>query len=119
MKITLEMSKGAYSVAKKIYAGKLSRNAGKQEIAKTTGMNETSAQAFITIFLGMMEGKTYKRAFNNETNRFLLESIKVDYGDQYFIRALSAAQKHIDYYSTLGKGNLTGLQDIVGELSQL
>ncbi|WP_219836140.1 hypothetical protein [Paenibacillus sp. R14(2021)] len=113
MKITIEMSKGAYPIAKKVYAGQLSRFDGKVEINKSTGMNEGSAQAFLVIFLAMMNGETYKRAFNNETNDFLLESIKQDFGLYYYNNALNAVQKHINYYSTLGKGNLTGLQRIV------
>jgi len=49
-KITMEMSKGAYEIAKKVYSGKLTRNEGKVEINKVTGMHEGSALAFITIF---------------------------------------------------------------------
>lgn len=79
MAITMEMSKGAYEIAKKVYSKQLSRIQGAIEINKQTGMNEASAGAFITIFMGMMEGEVYKRAFNNPTNRFLLESIKKDY----------------------------------------
>lgn len=79
-------------------------------------MNEGSAQAFITIFLAMMRGEEYKRAFNNGTNKFLLESIRKDYGEDYFKNALNAVQKHIDYYSTLGKGNLKGLQSIINQM---
>ncbi|MEQ6391291.1 hypothetical protein RZN22_18625 [Bacillaceae bacterium S4-13-58] len=116
MKITMEMSRGAYEIAKKVYSGKMTRNEGKIEINRATGMSEGSAQAFITIFLAMMDGEEYKRAFNNDTNRFLLESIRRDYGEGAFKDALNAVQKHIDYYSTLGKGNLSGLQRIVDEL---
>lgn len=116
MKITLDMSKGAYEIAKDIYFGKLTRNEGKIKINGVTGMNEGSAQAFITIFLAMMNGEEYKRAFNNETNKFLLESIRRDFGQDSFNSALNAVQKHINYYSTLGKGNLSGLQQIVDEL---
>ncbi|WP_042147208.1 hypothetical protein [Paucisalibacillus sp. EB02] len=116
MGITMEMSKGAYEIAKIVYSGKLTRSEGKIEINKVTGMNEGSAQAFITIFLAMMDGEVYKRAFNNATNRFLLESIKEDYGDKAFNRALAAVQQHIDYWSTLGKGNLSGLQRIVDQM---
>jgi 5-methylcytosine-specific restriction protein A len=116
MKITIEMSKGAYEIAKKVYSGKISRSEGKIEINKVTGMNEGSAQAFITIFLAMMNGEEYKRAFNNDTNKFLLESIQKDFGEDYLQRALDAVQKHINYYSTLGKGNLTGLQAIVNKM---
>mgnify|MGYP005829066643 CR=1 FL=1 len=117
MKITLEMSKGAYEIAKKVYYEKMTRSEGKVEINRVTGMSEGSAQAFITIFLAMMNSEGYKRAFNNETNKFLLESIRNDFGDATYKKALIAVQKHIDYYSTLNKGNLTGLQKIVNEMS--
>ncbi|ANU21465.1 hypothetical protein BBI15_15410 [Planococcus plakortidis] len=116
MKITMEMSEKAYPIAKRVFAGHLTRNNGKIEINRISGMNEGSAQAYIMIFLAMMSGEEYKRAFNNETNKFLLESIRKDYGEQRFVNALNAVQKHIDYYSTLNKGNLTGLQTIVDEL---
>lgn len=116
MKITMEMSNGAYELAKIVYAEQLTRNEGKERIAKETGMNEGSAQAFITIFLAMMDGVVYKRAFNNETNKFLLESIRKDYGEAAWHNALNAAEKHIKYYSTLGKGNLIGLQTIVDNM---
>lgn len=112
----MEMSEGAYEIAKKLYLGKTTRNEGKIEINKVAGMNEGSAQAFITIFLAMMDGKEYKRAFNNETNKFLLENIRKDFGEDYYKNALAAVQKHINYYATLGKGNLTGLQTIVNQM---
>ena len=112
----MEMSERAFSIAKKVFTGELTRNDGKSEIHRVSGMNEGSAQAYITIFLAMMDGKEYKRAFNNKTNKFLLESIRKDYGEQRFTNALNAAQKHINYYATLNKGNLTGLQRIVDQL---
>lgn len=112
----MEMSKGAYGIAKKVYSGQITRNEGKIEINRATGMSEGSAQAFITIFIAMMDGEEYKRAFNNATNKFLLESIRQDFGQGYYKNALNAVQKHIDYYSTLGKGNLSGLQKIKNEM---
>lgn len=116
MKITMEMSKGAYEIAKKVYSEHIERSKGQVEINRVTGMNEGSAQAFITIFLAMMDGEVYKRAFNNDTNKFLLESIRQDFGEDSFKKALSAVQQHISYYSTLGKGNLSGLQKIVNQM---
>ena len=103
LKITLEMSKDAYEIAKRVYWGQLTRTEAKIDINKVTGMSEGSAQAFITIFLAMMNGVEYKRAFNNATNKFLLEKIRQDFGSEAYKNALSAVQKHIDYYSTLGK----------------
>lgn len=119
MKITLEMSVRAYPYAKQVYLNQLTRTDGTLKINETTGMALGSAQAFVTIFLAMMTGSAYKRAFNNVTNQFLLESIRNDFGDTYFQKALQATQGHIDYYSTLEKGNLTGLQRIVDRLRKL
>ncbi|GIO34661.1 MULTISPECIES: hypothetical protein [Paenibacillus] len=107
-KITLEMSKGAYEIAKKVYSNQMTRTAGSVEINRVTGMNQSSAHAFITIFLAMMNSEVYKRAFNNQTNKFLLQSIRQDFGEEAWRNALNAVQMHIDYYSTLGRGNLTG-----------
>lgn len=112
----MEMSKGSYEIAKQVYLGQMRRSEGKIEINRVTGMNEGSAQAFITIFLAMMNGEEYKRAFNNDTNKFLLESIRRDFSEGFYKKALNAVQKHIDYYSTLGKGNLSGLQQIVNQM---
>ena len=118
MKITMSMSKGAYTIAKKVYSKQISLSDAKLEINKLTGMSVGSAHAFLTIFLAMMNGEVYKRAFNNPTNKFLLESIERDFGEEYLKKALNAAQQHIEYYSTLGKGNLTGLQQIVDEIQR-
>lgn len=49
MKITIDMSKDAYEIAKRVYSGQVTRNDGKIEINRATGMNEGSAQAFITL----------------------------------------------------------------------
>lgn len=113
MKITMEMTKVAYEIAKKINTGKLSRTEAKYEINKQTGMNTVSANAFITVFLGMMEGKVYKRAFNNETNKFLIESIRKDFGEDAFIKALNAAEEHTKYYLSVKGDSLTGLEQII------
>ena len=114
----MEMSKGAYERTAIRLTGRSTRSEGKIEINKVSGMSEGSAQAFITIFLAMMDGEEYKRAFNNDTNKFLLESIRNDFGESFFEKALNAVQKHIDYYSTLGKGNLLGLQNIVNQMKR-
>lgn len=80
----MKMSRDAYEVARKVYLIQFTQKEGKVEINNATGMNEGSAQAFITIFLAMINGEEYKRAFNNDTNKFLLESIRKDYGEDSF-----------------------------------
>lgn len=119
MKITAEMSQGAYIIAKKLYFKEITRSESKSLIAEKTGMSEGSAQAFVTIFLAMMDGREYKRAFNNYTNKLLLESIHRDFGVKMLQKALEAVQSHINYYATLGKGNLTELQEIVNDMKRI
>lgn len=116
MKITIDMSKMAFPIAKKVYEGNISRTEAAREISRETGMNEGSALAFVTIFLAMMNGEVYKRAFNNQTNEFLLKTIKNEYGEEAFKKAIFAARKHIEYYDTLGKGHLGGLERILDRL---
>jgi hypothetical protein len=64
----------------------------------------------------MMNATVYKRAFSNDTNPFLLSSIRTDYGEEHFRRALRAARLHTQYYATLGKENLRSLEEILWEL---
>lgn len=116
MSITIEMSKEAYQVAKRVFSGQLSRSEAIIEINRTTGMSKGSVHCFITIFLAMMDGEEYKRAFNNATNKLLIENIRRDYGEVFYKNAINAAQKHVDYYSTLGKGQLRGLQQILDQM---
>jgi len=115
-KITLDMSIIAYEILKQVYSGELTSTEGRIKIAIESGMNKNSVQILLNIFLSMMKGEVYTRTFNNDTNRFLFESIRKDYGETYFRKALSAAKKHTQYYSTLGKGNLRGLEEIIEEL---
>lgn len=116
-KITLQMVREAYPIIKKVWNEEISRDRAKFEIEKKTGMNNGSAQALITIFLSMMKGEVYKRAFNNAGTQFLLESILADYGKEYFNSAMKATKAHAEYYSTLGKGRLRGLERLIDDLS--
>ncbi|MBS4193212.1 hypothetical protein KHA94_24270 [Bacillus sp. FJAT-49705] len=54
-KITNEMVASAYKYAKKVYFGEMTRQASKIAVSKASGMNEGSAQDYITDFLAMME----------------------------------------------------------------
>lgn len=118
-KITNEMVKIAYEYAKKVYLKELTRNEGKVEVAKVSGMNVGSAQDFITDFLAMMEGKEYHRTMSNYGTTYFLENIKMDFGDKSFLLALEATEKHIKYYNSLGYGQLKAKEDIVRGFREL
>lgn len=118
-KITIEMVAAVYSYAKKVYHGKLTRQEGKVAVARATGMNEGSAQDYITDFLAMMEGKEYRRAMCNYGTAYYLEKIRKDYGEAAFKRAILATEKHINYYNGLGYGQLKTKERIVNHYKKL
>lgn len=117
-KITNEMVEFAYIYAKRVYSGELTRNEGKTEVSKITGMNEGSAQDIIGDFLAMIEGKEYRRTMSNYGTEYFLKNIKNDFGDNAFKLALEATEKHIKYYNSLGYGQLKEKENIVKRLRE-
>ena len=113
MKITKEMVHLAYGIAKKVYIGVLTRNSGKEQIAQVSGMNPGSASDYITVFLDMLAGKEYHRTINSYATKYYLQNIKEDFGQDAFLKAIDATDKHTQYYGSLGRGKLTAIEKIV------
>jgi uncharacterized protein with ParB-like and HNH nuclease domain len=111
--LTNKMAEVSYEVAKKVYAGSLGRTAGKDEIAKLTGMNSGSAGDYIADFLAMMNGEKYTRTLNEYSTRYFVERIREDFGEGAFRKALAACQKHAEYYAGFGHGRLAYVERIV------
>lgn len=118
-KITNEMVAIAYKYAKKVYFGEMTRTEGKVNISRSSGMNEGSAQDYITDFLAMMEGNVYHRVMCNYGTAYYLENIRKDFGEEAFKRAISATEKHIMYYNSLGYGQLKQKEKIVNQYKRL
>lgn len=116
MKITNEMTHRAYEIVKMVYNDELSRSEAKYKISDETGMNAGSAGDYITNFLAMMDGQRYTRTMNTYATRYILESIKRDYGNEKFQKALEATKEHIKYYNGLKNGNLNSIQNVVDDL---
>ena len=119
MKITKDMVHKSYLYAKKVYKNDITRSEGKIEITRATGMNSGSAGDYITAFLAMMSGDEYRRTINTYATDYYLQNIKVDFGQEAFIKALSAVEQHVRYYNKLGRGNLKSIQDVVKEYKEL
>ncbi|RHW41673.1 hypothetical protein D1B31_08140 [Neobacillus notoginsengisoli] len=118
VKITEEMTHVAYTYAKKVYRGELSRTEGKLEVERISGMKAGSAQDYITDFLAMMEGKEYQRVMSNYGTQYFLENIRKDFGEQAFLNAIEATEKHIKYYNSLGYGRLKAKEELVNKLRE-
>jgi hypothetical protein len=117
VKITNEMTHRGYEIAKMVFQGNLTRNEAKYKIADETGMNTGSAGDYVTNFLAMMDGQRYTRTLNGYATRYMLESIRKDYGEEQFQKALEATKGHVKYYNGLNNGTLHGIQKIIDELS--
>jgi len=116
--ITDDMIAIAYKVAKDVYNGSFGFAHGREMISQQSGMSVGSAGDFINNFRSMMEGAEYQRTLNYNATRYYFENIQQDFGDEKLMIALSACRKHVAYYSTLGHGNLRGIERIINEFSR-
>jgi 5-methylcytosine-specific restriction protein A len=115
--ITEEMTKVAYEHAKKVYSGDMSVKNAALKIQQISGLSIGSASDYIVNFKHLVKGSCYTRTMNNYATRFITESIRADYGDAVFVKALDSVRQHIDYYESLGHGRLNGIRNIYEELS--
>ncbi len=99
--ITLEMIEIAYSVAKDVLEQRISRTDGKRKIHQLSGMNEGSAQDYISNFLAMMSGETYMRTLSTKGTEYILRNIYNDYGKDRFALAVKATRNHLAYYENI------------------
>jgi len=115
MKITIEMTKAAYTASKDVYHGRLSKKDALDNLESNHGMNRGSASDYIVNFKKMMDGEKYTRTNNAETTNYFLSHILTDYGIIKLGNAIKAANEHVDYYEGLGRGKLNGVRDIISE----
>src|SRR6266446_4257896 len=105
MKISNEAMKAAYDVAKRVREGALSRAAGIEELHQRFALNRGSAGDTISNIAYMLEGKRYVRTNNAFATEHFLEMIHRDYGPDALERAISAVEKHLEYYERLPRGS--------------
>ena len=110
MEITLAMSMEAYAKAKGVFDGKIEREEALDALTQQYGMNRNSAVDYISNFKYMMEGKKYTRTINTDATDYYLHHIFSDYGHARLRDALKAVDKHIEYYGSLGRGNLQSIR---------
>ncbi len=60
-------------------------------------MNDNSLSMYITALQSMISGSTFNRAINSKAKNYFLEQIRIDFGEQKYLRAKEAIQKHDEY----------------------
>jgi 5-methylcytosine-specific restriction enzyme A len=92
-----------YDVAVAVYEGKLEK---KHAVSFYLGekVNHASVYMYINNYKCMREGKAYSRAMNASITRCFLNKILQEHKKAGLEKALSALDKHIVYYNSLGRG---------------
>lgn len=116
MKITVEGTKQIYSLAQKVYHKESSIKQAIRIVASNELMAESSAKIYINIFKDLMVGVAHKRAMNEFSTLYFLESIYADYGRKQFVKAIHSTTGHVDYYNSLGKGRRASISNVIKTL---
>jgi hypothetical protein len=105
MKISNEAMKAAYQVAKRVREGSTRRAVGIEELHRRFGLNRGSAGDTIRNIGCMLKGERYERTNNVFATDHFLEMIRSDYGLNALKKAISAVEKHLEYYEHLPRGS--------------
>lgn len=118
MKITNERVHRIYELSKQVYHSKLSTKHAIEVVREEELMAAGSARIYISIFKCLMAGAGHKRAMNEYSTEYFLESIYSDYGYDKFLVALQSTAHHVTYYNSLNKGRRTSISKIIERLSE-
>ncbi len=118
MKVSISTVHYAYEVAKQCYSGTLSFTDAYMRISKEKGMVPGSAKDYVNNLKYMLEGKCYTRTLNTYATEYYIKQIRKDYGEQVYLAAIEATQKHVDYYNSLGYGKRRSIEKLLKELTE-
>ena len=111
--ITESMVKDIYLIASKVYSDSFTMQSALEELERNHSMNRGSAKDYLTNYKCLLDGIKYKRTMNEYATKYFLYHILKDRGLQSLKNALSAVQQHVDYYDSLGHGNLKSIRAVL------
>lgn len=117
-RITLDVVKQIYPLARDVYKGKSGMRAAQDKLVRDAGMNPGSAWDYLGVFQRMMKGEGYTRTINKDAVRHFLKMILADFGQEALRLALSSVKQHTEYYRSLGYGGLPGIENLHREFSK-
>lgn len=97
-----EQQQQAYAIARAVRNGKIGRLDGARRLHQELGLNLSSAQFLIYVYLHMCEGAAYKRALSSSDLDFFLAQILSEEGAKMPAKALTALRGHIAYREGTG-----------------
>jgi 5-methylcytosine-specific restriction protein A len=113
MKITNEVVHRIYELCKMVFHGERTRKEVLSVVNKEKVMALGSATIYLGIFNCLMHGNAHKRAMNEYSTKYFLDTIYQDYGRDALKKALQATAGHVTYYNSLKKGRRNSIAKIV------
>ena len=99
--ITQAMIQAAYEQGKCVYLHGIDMKTAVAKVVDSTDMNPTSAAHYLSSFMNMMKGMTYKRTVSYAATAFFLNNIGKDFGVEMQRDAAAAVKKHVAYYASI------------------
>jgi hypothetical protein len=107
------MSEHAYEFGIEVYRGVLDKGSAIEQLSAGTGMNSASASYYVVNLGHMLAGEVYHRTLSFIATSYFLKNIRFDFGEDALNKALSALEKHLDYYDSLGHGRQMKLRKLL------
>jgi len=118
MKIENEAVRQVYALCREMYRGRITRGDLMTKVEEQQLMAVGSAGNYAQNFKYMMQGVGYNRAMNLYSTDYFLRNIRNDYGQLSFEKALHAANEHVKYYDSLGKGRQVSTRKLLKKLDK-
>lgn len=99
--ITQAMIQAAYEQGKCVYLHEIDMKTAIAKVVDLTDMNPTSAANYLSSFMNMMKGITYKRTVSYTATAFFLDNIGKEFGVEKQRDAATAVKNHVAYYATI------------------
>ncbi len=111
-KISVDTINAAYDVARRVYANQLTEVDAVSELVGQQAMNPASALIYVRNLRSMLNGITFKRTMSARSFAVYLDRISDDFGSIAARAALASVRGHIEYYNSLGRGNLNEVAEV-------
>jgi 5-methylcytosine-specific restriction enzyme A len=115
MKIGASEIQASYSVAKSVYDGGLTKEAGAKQLRDQQSMNLDSARDYIKSFRCLMDGLLFTRTISAPAADYYFSQMLSDYGPSRLAVALDAMREHIEYYEGASKAKVHALREVVSK----
>ncbi len=105
--------RAAFSAAKRVYLGEMTRAEAARQLNATHGINENSARDLIDGYKHLRRGEEFKRQLSAPHLNYYLGRISREEGEDALRTAVAAAWQHIAYYEEKRGVRLIALREVV------